>query len=129
MIQQPGTGEVTGPAAPVKEVITVTKVFNTQVDLGHGLVMTQVVVRVPASPIVWDAGERVAWLKIQLNGILWLGGLGVIRRGRSFFVDSAGEKGTKRFFPFVVLTAGQKSAILGAVLPVIQELRKVTVVS
>lgn len=110
--------------------MTVAKLFKkVQVDLGQGLVATSVQVVLPKRPVAWDGGSVEAWVRVLLNGTVWVQGLSVIRdeKRRVYRLAVPGWKaerqGRQQFRPYVNLQPAQRKALLQAALELVKEVK------
>lgn len=111
--------------------MTVAKTLfkKMHIELGQGLVATGVQVVLPERPVTWDGGAVEAWIRVLLNGAVWVQGLSVIRdeKKRVYRLAVPGWKaerqGRQEFRPYVSFQPAQRKALLQAALELVKEVR------
>lgn len=111
--------------------MTVAKLFKKlHIDLGQGLVATSVQVVLPNRPVAWDGGSVECWVRVLLNGSVWIQGISVIRdeKKRVYRLAVPGWKaerqGRQQFRPYVNLQPAQRKALLQAALEIVKEVKE-----
>lgn len=106
---------------------TLTLFKKVRIELGQGLVATSVQVVLPKRPVAWDGGSVECWVRVLLNGSVWIQGLSVIRdeKKRVYRLTVPGWKaewqGRQQFRPYVNLQPAQRKALLQAALELVKE--------
>lgn len=111
--------------------MTVAKTLfrKVRIDLGQGLVATGVQVVLPKRPVAWDGGSVEAWVRVLLNGTVWVQGMSIIRdeKRRVYRLAVPGWKaerqGRQQFRPYVNLQPAQRKALLQAALEIVKEVK------